>query len=137
MQAINSSIELKTVILQLESQRAEDERAMKADFLLAYESVKPINLIKSTFREVVESEEISNNIISAAAGLTAGYITKALFVGVSHSPLKRLFGTLLMYGVTNLVAKHPETVRSVGGEILNLIRCCPWVGQAEETATQN
>ena len=117
---------------------------MKAHFHLAYESVKPINLIKNTFREVAESRDLSDNIISTAAGLTAGYLSKALFVGVSHNPLKRLLGTVLMYGVTNLVARHPDAVKSVGGGILNLLRSMPWDGTcdaeknwAEATASRN
>ena len=144
MQTINSSSGLKAAILQLESQWAKERKVMKADFYLAYESVKPINLIKSTFREVVESQDLSDDIISTAAGLTAGYLSQTLFEGVSHSPLKKLFGTVLMYGVTNLVAKHPETVKSVGGGILNLIRSLPWEGQQddanngpEETVSRN
>lgn len=137
MQTINSSSRLQAAILQLESQRAKDGRAMKADFHLAYESVKPINLIKRTFQEVVESDDLSDHIISSAVGLTAGYLSKTLFVGASHSPLKRLLGTVLMYGITNWVAKHPETVKSVGGGILNLIRSVPWDGtQAEKNGPE-
>lgn len=144
MQSINSSTSLKAAILQLESQWAEEGRAVKADFQLAYESVKPINLIKSTFREVVESRDLSDNLISTAAGLTAGYLSKALFVGVSHSSLRRLLGNVLMYGVTDLVAKHPNAIKSLGGGILNLIGSLSWGGAsdaekngAEETASRN
>lgn len=127
-QTIHSSTELNTAIFQLENQRATEEKAMKADFHLAYESVKPINLIKSTFQEVMEAQDLSNNIISTTAGLTAGYLSKKLFVGVSSNPYKKLIGHLLMFGVTNLVAKHPETVKSVGSGILNLIQSIPWDG---------
>ena len=101
---------------------------MKTDFRIAYERVKPINLIKSTFKELVEFQDLSDNIISTAVGLTVGYLSKTLLVGESNSPLKRLLGTVLMYGVTNLIAKHPNAVKAVGGAILNLIGSLPWGG---------
>ncbi|MBK8568182.1 MAG: hypothetical protein IPN76_33975 [Saprospiraceae bacterium] len=135
MQTINSSNGLKAAILQLESQRADAGKAMKTDLRIAYERVKPINLIKSTFKEAVEFQDLLDNIISTAVGLTVGYLSKTLFVGVSHSPLKRLLGTVLMYGVTNLIAKHPKIVKSVGGGILNIIRSMPC--EKEQDAEKN
>ena len=114
MQKINSSAGLREAILLLESQQAEEGRAMKACFHLTYESVKPINLIKSTFREVAESPDISSNIISTVAGLATGYLSKTLVVGASNNPWKKLLGTVLMFSVTNLIAKHPEAIKSVG-----------------------
>ncbi|MBK7410088.1 MAG: hypothetical protein IPL49_20760 [Saprospirales bacterium] len=128
MQKITSSTDLRDAILQLESRQAEEGKTMKTHFYLAYENVKPINLIKSTFMEVVESQDLTDNLISTAAGLTAGYLSKTLFVGESHSPLKKLLGSVLMYGITNFVAKHPDDVKSVGGAILNLIKSMPWDG---------
>lgn len=128
MQLINSSTGLRAAILQLESQRTEEGKVMKEQFHLAFESIKPINLIKSTFREVAESRDLSDNIVGVATGLAVGYLSKKLFEKVSHNPLKKLLGTVLMYGITNLVAKHPETVQSVGNGILNLIRWLPSAG---------
>jgi len=117
---------------------------LKENFGIAYESIKPINLIKSTLNEIAASQDLKDNFLNTAVGLTAGYLSKTLFVGVSHNPLKRLLGTVLMYGITNLVAKHPETIKSVGSGILNLITSlpCDWVhgnekNEVEEAASRN
>lgn len=128
MPTINSSATLKAAILQLEAQRAAEGQAMKADFHLAYERVRPINLIRNTFRQVEESQDLSDNIISIAAGLTSGYLSKTLFIGTSHNPFKKMLGTVLMYGVANVIAHHPDAVKSVGGGLLNLIKSIPWDG---------
>lgn len=122
---INSATELRDAILQLESKQEDEGKMLKENFQITYESIKPINLIKSTLNEITASQDLKDNLLNTAAGLTAGYLSKKLFVGVSHNPLKKLLGTALMYGITNLVAKHPETIKSVGNGILNLIRSLP------------
>jgi hypothetical protein len=129
MQKITSSAGLKTAIAELENRLAAEGSALKANFHLAYEQVKPINLIKSTLRKVMDSQEITNNLISTGKVLTAGYLSKMLFRGVSNNPMKKLLGTALMYGIINLVAKHPEAVKSFGKGVLNLVRGIPWAGK--------
>jgi hypothetical protein len=63
--------------------------------------------------------------------LAAGYVSKILFQGTSHSQLRKLFGTVLMFGITNAVAKHPEVVKSVGRRVIKALIGKP----AEETAS--
>ena len=122
MQNINSETALRDAILQLESTQALEGKILKEQFNLAYESVKPINLIKSTFKEVATSDDIQDELINASVGLAAGYASKILFQGASHSALRRLFGTVLMFGITNAVAKNPEAVKSIGKGVYNIIR---------------
>lgn len=114
MQKINSETDLRNAILQLESLQAEEGRLLKEQFLLTYNSIKPINLIISTLKEATKSRELKDTIINASVGLTAGYLSKALFEIVTKSPLKKLLGTALMFGIKNLVARNPEAVKSFG-----------------------
>jgi hypothetical protein len=95
---------------------------LREQLQLTYESVKPINLIKNTFKEVTASHELTDNIINTSVGLAAGYVSKVLFENVSHSPFRKLLGTALMYGMTNLVAKNPTTIKSLGMGFFNIIR---------------
>lgn len=120
MNSINSDTELRSAILHLEAQQDEEIRLLKEQFNLAYESVKPINLIKSTFMQVKESPEVTGNIISTVAGLAAGYLSKKLFQSVSHSPIKKLLGTALQFGITTVIARNPEAVKAVGASIFQL-----------------
>jgi hypothetical protein len=122
MEHINSSAQLKEAILQLEQQHSLDEHLVKEQFLLAYESVKPINLIKNTIEQVSASQELKDSLTSSAIGLGVGYLSKVAFVGFSHSPLRKMMGAALMYGVSNLVAKHPEKVRTAASIAFMLLR---------------
>ncbi|MFM9947551.1 MAG: hypothetical protein ACKV1O_06395 [Saprospiraceae bacterium] len=121
MTNINSADELRATILHLEAQQDEEIRILKEQFHLAYESVKPINLIKSTFKQAVDSPEVTNNFLSTVAGLAAGYLSKKLFQSVSHSPIKKLLGTALQFGITTLIARNPEKVKEIGAGIFHLV----------------
>lgn len=122
MQKINSETDLRDAILQLERKRADEGIMLKEQFDLALDSVKPINLIKSTFKKAVASRDLRDNILNTSVGLTAGYLSKILFVSVMKSPLKKLLGTALMFGITNIVARNPEAVKSLGKGFFKMIR---------------
>ena len=105
-QPIITQSDLRHAISQLETKRDEEATLLKAQFKVAYESVKPINLIKSTFREVTSSSELKDNVLGTTVGLAAGMLSKVLFVGLYANPLRRLAGSILMFGVTNLVTRN-------------------------------
>ena len=121
MGKITSEAGLKAAILQLELKQANERKVLKEQYLLAYESMKPINLVKSTFKEVTASPELKDEFLNASIGLATGYFSKMLFQGASHSPVRKLFGTILMFGITNAVTNHPEVVKSVGKGIVNFM----------------
>jgi hypothetical protein len=132
MQKINSEDGLRDAILQLESERAEEGKKLRSQLDLAYESVKPANLVKSVFKGAAGSQDLKEHLLNAAVGLTAGYLAKRLVVGDESSPFKRLLGALLSLGVTMVVAKNPEAVKEFGKKILNRISGHP-DGSEDET----
>ena len=125
MQKITSAIELREAILQLEIKRAEEGKALHEQFKLVYESMKPINLIKNTFKEVAASPDLKDSLVNTSVGLTAGYISKKLFEGLSNNPIRKFAGSALQFGIMNIVAKNPEVVKSFGQKILKMIRSRP------------
>ena len=122
MKTIITESDLKDAIVQLESTWVEEGNMVKDQFYFAVDSIKPINLIKSTFKEAVASRDLKEHIINTSVGLTAGYLTKIVFAGVMKTPLTKLLGTALMFGVTSLVAKNPVAVKSLGKGFFNMIR---------------
>jgi hypothetical protein len=122
MEKINSEADICAAILVLEAKQEEERLLLKKEFQQAYESMKPINLIKSTFKDVAQSEDIKDNLINTGVGLAAGYVSKALFEGVTHSPLRKLLGTALMFGVTNIITRNPETVKAVSNGIFVFVK---------------
>jgi hypothetical protein len=122
MNKINSGADLRNAITRLEIQQEIEANVMKEHLKLAYNSIKPINLIKSIFSEASGSEEIKGKIESTTAGLAAGLITKVVFQGASKNPVKRLLGTALMFGVTNLVAKNPDTIKLIAQGVMKVFK---------------
>lgn len=122
MQTIDSEATLKNAILNLENNRTNEETLLKEQFKLTYESLKPINVIKSIFTEAVESRELKDSLISTSVGLAAGLLSKILFQGGTKSPLKKLLGTVFMFGMTNVIVKNPEAVKTLRQGILNIFK---------------
>lgn len=121
MQKINSEARLREAIVKLEYRRTQEEIILREQFHLTCENLKPINVIKSAFKEVVGSTEIKDNVVNTTVGLITGYVSKLLFVNVSHSPLRKLLGIALQFGVTKFVAKNPEAVKSMVNGLKNFI----------------
>lgn len=112
MQNKNSADGLRQAILQLERRQAEEGKMLRKQFHLAYESINPLNLIKGIFKEAAASPDFKENFLHTSVGLTAGYLSKKLFEGASGHPMKKLLGSVLMFGVTNLVTKNPGVVKT-------------------------
>jgi hypothetical protein len=122
MQNIVTESDLRNAILALERKQAKEKAMLKQQFLVAYESVKPINLIKSTLMEAAQSPDMKNNLVNSTIGISAGYLTKALFQGFSGGPVRKIIGTAIMFGIKNLVAHNPEAVRSGGRVLFGFLR---------------
>jgi hypothetical protein len=111
---INTETDLNFAIYQLEKKQAEEGKLLKEQFLLTYESIKPSNLFRSTMSDVASSPYLIDNIIGTAIGLGTGYLSRKIVVGAGGNIFKRLFGSVLQFGITNIVAQHPNTVKSIG-----------------------
>lgn len=131
MQKLDSETGLREAIIRLEGKQAEEAKLLKEEFQVAYNSVKPINLLKNVLAQAVGSPDIKGNLVSTSLGLTAGFLSKLLFQGLTRNPVKKLLGTALMFGITNVVAKNPDAVRSLGHKFFSIFRSKS-VGLAKE-----
>ncbi|MEI7727427.1 MAG: hypothetical protein WCK09_20120 [Bacteroidota bacterium] len=122
MQEINSEASLREAILRLEARRTYEGAMLKEEFRTTLEGLKPMNLVKSAFNELVTSSDSGPNIISTVAGLTTGYLGKVLVGSVIKSPFKRILGNAAMFGITNFVARNPEKVKSLGKAFFKMVR---------------
>jgi hypothetical protein len=106
MHKINSDSALRAAITALESRQVVEGKMLKTEFNLAYESIKPINLILNTVKEINRSSELKADLLTLAVGVGVGYLSKMLFKRVTHQPLKKLLGAALLFGVTKLISRH-------------------------------
>lgn len=114
MQKTHPYIEIRQRIKILEAEKIEQGQILKADLYELYESLKPINLIKKTMKEISTSPYLVDNLIDSSIGLASGYVSKKLLIGKSDNVLKRIFGNILQFGIGNMVAQHPEVIKSAG-----------------------
>ena len=113
METSSSSLLLKNEIQLLEVEKAFQEQLLKEQFYATYENLKPVNLLRSTLSDVASSPFLIDHILSTAVGLATGYLSKKVVVGASGNIFRKLLGFMMQVGVTNTVAQHPDSIRSI------------------------
>jgi len=114
MQTITSITDLKTAIQVLEFEQEIKKQKLNDQLLLIHESLKPVNLIKSTLSEVASSPYLIDNMLGASVGLASGYLYRKLVVSGSHNIFRKLLGSVIQFGVTNVVAQNTDPIKSIG-----------------------
>ncbi|QKJ64022.1 hypothetical protein [Flavobacterium sp. M31R6] len=115
----NETDSLNELILLQEKKHDTELALLRNQFDLTYESLKPVNLIKSLFHEVTTSPEIKNDLVGNTLGLGAGFLSKKIFGDNPQSPVKKVLGTMLQFAVTNVAAKHSDSIKNIGSNLLN------------------
>lgn len=113
MQKITSQSALKLAILQLEQRQEEEGKILKEQFKLTYNSLKPANILMGAIKDLSSSTLLKDNILNSSVGLGAGYASKMLFQGIVSSPIKKILGSALMFGVTKLVSNNPDFIKAL------------------------
>ncbi len=121
MQNISSVAELKYAIQLLEVDQANKEQLLREQFCYTYESLKPINIIKNTIKDISSSPYLIENMVGSAIGLGTGFLSKKLIVGASGNIVRRIIGGIVEFGVTNLVSHQTSNLKSTGLSILQHI----------------
>jgi len=114
MQKNNAASEIRNAIQLLENKQVVLEQELKEQFFLTYESLKPINLIENTLKDIISSPYLTDNILATVTGMASGYISKKIVTGASDNAGRKLFGKILQIGVANFVAHHPEAIKIFG-----------------------
>ncbi|HEX3007589.1 MAG TPA: hypothetical protein VHO90_08240 [Bacteroidales bacterium] len=119
MQKVTSTSELKEVISKLEQKQHEQWIDLKDNINVAFDSLKPINLLKSTYREFLSTPHMAENIVGSTIGLTSGLITKKLIVRKSGNVLRNLAGGLAQMLISNFVARNSGLIKTVGSGLIH------------------
>ncbi len=119
MQSITTAAGLKIAIGELEEKQAAEWLLIKEEVAAAYESLKLINVIKSTLRQAVLDPDLKTNIVDTAIALTTGVIAKKTIIGKTKNPFKILLGAIIEMAVVNKIANNAEAIKKVGSIILN------------------
>jgi len=120
---IKNSVDLKAAIQTLKDRQQQEKKELVENFHAFSESIKPINIIKSTFNKVKESPGFSGNVLKATMGLGVGLISKRFLLGKTPGLFKRIVGSAIEMGVAGLVSKNSDSIKSKGSRFFkNLFR---------------
>lgn len=122
MENITTTEELKNAIELLEFEQTYKWQIVKKQLLVVHEGLKPLNLIKSTISEATSSPYLMENILGAAAGLASGYVSRKIVIGRSANVIRKLIGSAIQFGVTNVVASHADSIKTFGQNIFQYFR---------------
>jgi hypothetical protein len=109
---------LRDSINQLEIQQAREGEELKAQFKATYESLKLVNLVKSSLKEVTESVEIKNSLFESIISVVSGYVSRKLMVSKKSNPFAKIVALVVQMGVTKLVANNAEVIRMYVTELI-------------------
>lgn len=119
MEKIKTIEELNEAIQLLEIKHKLAEKLLKEQLKSTVENLKPVNLIKTTLRNLTTSPSLKDNLLDTTISLLAGFLSKKIIVGNTHNPIKQILGTVLQMGVTNAVSRNTSDIKS---SVLNIIK---------------
>jgi hypothetical protein len=102
---------LRELIRILEIKQAEEGKILKDQFKITYESLKPVNFIKNSLKELTSSSELKGNLFESVTALLTGFITRKILVSSKSNILTKILGLIMQFGVSSLVARNADTIR--------------------------
>ena len=114
-------MDLKAAILELEDKRDREKTQLKKNIIELTESLKPINLLKSTFRKVMEGPGVGPTLVKATVGVGMSMLSKKFLFGKSPGIFRKIIGSVVQMGLAGLVAKKTPTLNAPGKSLLSKI----------------
>jgi hypothetical protein len=121
MQNITTVAELKNAIEILEVRQEIKGQRLKEQIYLTYESLKPVNLIRNGIKEIFSPKILPENFSGSAMGMAGGLLFKKILVGKSGNIFRKLFGSVVQYGISNFVAQNAESIKAVSHAIFDYL----------------
>jgi hypothetical protein len=118
MQKITTVDGLKNAIISLEAEQYEKGQQLKEQVYLTIDSLRPVNLIKSAINDIFSSKDLLGNLSGTTLGVAGGFLLNKLFVGRSGNLFRKLLGSLFQFGLTNIISKNAELLKSFGQVLL-------------------
>jgi len=112
---------LDAAIAVLETKRDNELLQIKEQIQEVQESLKPINIIKNTFKTVSESPDLKNGIGKTVIGVASGLLVKNILFRKSHNPLKIAAGYVIQTIATGIASKHSDKIKSTGQKLFHAL----------------
>jgi len=118
---VNSTATLQSAIDQLQLQCEEKKTIMRLQFVEVVESIKPVNLLRSTVKDIAETPGIAKAAIGTTIAIGAGVLSKKIIVGKSANIFKKIMGGIVEFTVANGIANNAELITDSGIALLKKI----------------
>lgn len=118
---INNATDLQSAIVELEKRKVIQESLLKEQFHETRESLKPLNLIKSSFSKLTHTPEIRDGVFKTVAGVGIGLLTKNMFLGQAIPLVKSLVGKSVEESVDKTIKNGADTIKAYGTAIYHNI----------------
>lgn len=92
----------------LKIKQAKEIALLKEQLQLSYESVQPVNIIKTALHEVVTSPQIKNNLLQHLQVWAAEYLSKKIIAGKHPGMFRKVLGIVVSWGVAQLIHKRAD-----------------------------
>lgn len=116
---IHTAEDLELAIIELEKRKVVQQSILVSQFHETYESLKPLNLLKSAFHKVTEAGDTRSGILKAAGGIGVGLLTKKLLIGKTTSVVGSLLSNALRLTASNTVMNNTDKLKAYGIAIYN------------------
>lgn len=121
MQKITTAAELDEAIRLLEIKQKVEVQLFKEQVRATYESMKPINLVKSFLKNLTTSPEVGGSLVNSVMGIVGGYLSKKAVVGGTTSTFRQVLGSIIQMGVTNLISRNADGIKSTTTSVFQKI----------------
>lgn len=122
MKAEKATDKLARDLLLLEAKRSNDWDDLTEEVREGFESLRPINLIKSTVKEMTEAPDIKGGVGKVAIGMATGYLLKKIFFRSSHNPLKNIAATAFQTLATNIATRNSDKIKEGGIDVFEIAK---------------
>ena len=100
---VTPAVSLQRRIQHLEQLQMTQVQELKNSAGLLLHSLSPVQLLKSTFKEVSATPNLKTAVLNTAMGIGAGFIGRKLYTGRSHSIISKIAGPAIQFFITNFV----------------------------------
>lgn len=97
--------ELELAIIEQKLAHKQEGAELRQQFRNVVDGFRPFKLIKEALHQVGSSGSIKSNILNVAIGVSAGYLSKWIIEAGPKNRFKKILGSVVMFGISNLVSK--------------------------------
>lgn len=120
MTEIKNTLQLLEAIESLKIKQKLEEQELKEEFTALFEKIQPINVIRETVNDLVESKSLQTDVIDLSVGTATGFAIRKLIVGETKNPIGQILGRMIEQTVSQKIISNRVVIHNIGRNVLNL-----------------